>query len=71
MFQTLGKILHRLPLLSSLYKNVEKELRLREVNCLLKATQLVSGRARIRPRQSRSCTLGYQVRLPPRSRKEA
>lgn len=54
-----------------LYKDIKKKRRLREVNYLFKATQLASGRARIRPRQSRSCTPGYQVRPPPKRRKEA
>lgn len=47
-----------------LYKNVKKKLRPRQVKYLLKATQLASGRARIRPRQSysRPAHLGSRVK---------
>lgn len=55
MFQTLGEILHVHPLI---FTKILR--RLREVNYLLKATQLESGRAKIRLRQShsRSACLG-------------
>lgn len=49
MFQTLGEILHIHPLI---FTKILR--RLREVNYLLKATKLASGRARIRLRQSHS-----------------
>lgn len=49
MFQTLGEILLVHPLI---FTKILR--RLREVNDLLKATQLANGRARIRLRQSHS-----------------
>lgn len=51
MFQTMGKILHIRSLLSPLQKSFKK-LRPREVDYWLKATQLASGRARIRARHA-------------------
>lgn len=56
MFQTLGEILHVHPLI---FAKILR--RLREVNYLLKATQLASSRARIRLRQSLTPDLHARV----------
>lgn len=51
-----------------LHKSIFKKLRPREVNYSLKATQLASGRARIRPRQacSRHAHLGTRSDCLPK-----
>lgn len=67
MFQTMGKILHIHPLLSSLQKSFKK-LRLGEVDYWLKATQLASGRARMR---ARCAQLGTRSDCLPKGSGEA